>query len=84
MYMVAFKVSQVCQDADRLCRDRHFEKDNIRARKVALMERRQKLKKSAEHRRHKLEDCRKYNIFLQDIMEVICSCVHVHMNGYLY
>ena len=44
------------------------------------MERRQKLKKAAEHRRHKLEDCRKYNSFLQDIMEVVhsytCTCTY--------
>ena len=31
--------------------------------------RRQRVKKTAEHRRNRLEDCRKYMLYLQDVME---------------
>lgn len=63
------KVSQVCSFADELCTAGHLETDNIRNKKNALKERRQKVKKTSEHRRNRLEDCRKYMFFLQDIME---------------
>lgn len=31
--------------------------------------RRQKVKKTAEHRHNRLEECRKFRLFLQDVME---------------
>ena len=36
---------------------------------IVYVLRRQKVKKTAEHRRNRLEDCRKYMLFLQDVME---------------
>jgi hypothetical protein len=55
--------------ATRLCSNAHNERREIIARQQAVLQRRDRVKQSAAHRRSKLEDCRNQMLFLQHCVE---------------
>ena len=59
--------------AARLCSEAHYEQSDITSRQHAVLERRERVKRSTVERRNKLEDCRKLMVFLQNCMEVMQS-----------
>ena len=61
--------------AARLCSEAHYEQSNITSRRHAVLERRERVKRSTVKRRNRLEDCRKLMVFLQNCMEV--SLFHI-------
>ena len=56
--------------ARRLCSEAHYEQSDITSRQHAVLQRRERVKCSAEEKRNKLEDCKKLMVFLQNCMEV--------------
>ena len=67
--------------AKRLCSEAHCEQSDITLRQRAVLQRRERVKYSAEERRNKLEDCKKLMVFLQNCLEVrinfvTCVCLY--------
>ena len=70
--------------ARRLCSEAHYEQSDITTRQRAVLQRRERVKSSAEDRQNKLEDCKKLMVFLQNCMEVRAYYVYMHMYIYMY